>query len=108
MFDLVALFAHSRTILTLMLIILPMIDLGFMVNANKSVADLGQVFVRDVHFVAAGVKIFSYAWALILHIVCMRRGLVTSGVLSCFWTLAMIFGIMTFRFAPEPDIEDLK
>ncbi len=43
-------------------------------------------------------EIISYLWALILHILCMKKGLVTSGVLSCFWTLAMAFGIMTFRY----------
>ena len=104
----VAFDAHFRTILTVMLIILPMIDLGFMVKANKSVADMGLVAVRDVHLAAAGVKIVSYVWALVLHILCMKRGLVTSGVLSCFWTLAMLFGIFTFRFVPRPGANPTK
>ncbi len=46
-----------RTILTLILTILPMIDLGYMINANNSVTDVDVVVVRDVHIVAAVVKV---------------------------------------------------
>jgi hypothetical protein len=34
-----------------------MIDLGYMINANNSVTDVDVVVVRDVHIVAAVVKV---------------------------------------------------
>ena len=91
-------FVHLfRSALTIILTILPMIDLGYMINANNSVTDFDVTVVRNVHIVAAIVKIVTYFWALILHILCKKKGLVTSGVLSCFWTVAMGLGILTFR-----------
>ncbi len=59
--------------------------------------DLRKVKFENWLQVAAIVKIVSYAWALLLHIWCMKRGIVTSSTLSCFWSLATIFGILTFR-----------
>jgi hypothetical protein len=64
--------SDHRSLLTLALIVLPIVDLGYMIDENTKGAG-----VANVHIVAAAVKIVSYAWAMILHFMCMRRGLVS-------------------------------
>ncbi len=55
--------------------------------------------VAPVHYVAAAVKVASYGMALVIYIICLRKGVVTSGLLFFFWFLSAIFGALTFRSA---------
>jgi len=85
----------TRSILTVALIILPILDLSYVVKQNVSGEGKIQQFsfrkensdqsfhpgASPVHLVASIVKILSFIWALGLHFLCMRNGLVTSGVL---------------------------
>ena len=50
-----------------------------------------------VHLVASSVRCASYLLALSVHLVCFRRGLVTSGSLFLFWMLEAVCGAFTFR-----------
>ena len=76
-----------RTIFTSVLILLPIIDIAYEIRIDA----------YDVHLVSAVVKLISYSLALALHMICKRKGLVTSGTLTFFWLVATICGIFTFR-----------
>ncbi|TRY61972.1 hypothetical protein TCAL_10708 [Tigriopus californicus] len=76
----------AKSIFTGVLIVLPVVDLGYAISEDA----------RTVHVVAAIVKIVTYAWALILAVACQRRGVVTSGVLVIFWFVATVCGAITF------------
>lgn len=76
----------AKLILNGILVILPVIDLGYAINEDA----------RTVHVVAAIVKIVTYVCALCLAVASQRRGVVTSGLLVIFWFLAAIGGAITF------------
>jgi hypothetical protein len=53
--------------------------------------------VASVHIVAAVVKILSFALSLVVYLICLKKGSVTSGLLFTFWFLEAILGVITFR-----------
>ena len=50
-----------------------------------------------VHLIAPIVRILAYSFALLLHQVHTRKGVVTSGALFTFWLLEALLGAVTFR-----------
>lgn len=79
----------TRTFLNVVLIILPLVDLGFEVRLD--------IPVHTVYIVAACLRAVSYIAALVLHLLCLRYGLVSSAALSVFWLVAAVCGGVTFR-----------
>ena len=76
----------SRLVLNAVLIILPIIDLGYAV----------EVGAAPVHAVAPVVRVVCYVITLLFSLACQRRGCVTSGLLWVFWLFSSLFGALTF------------
>eukprot|EP00095_Tigriopus_kingsejongensis_P007287 maker-scaffold313_size211302-snap-gene-0.9 protein:Tk07287 transcript:maker-scaffold313_size211302-snap-gene-0.9-mRNA-1 annotation:"multidrug resistance-associated protein 1 isoform x4" len=79
----------TKIILNLILISLPLVDLFYVINQDAA----------WVHLVASIARAITFIVTLGLLLICLRRGLVTSGVLFYFWTLLVIADGLTFRSA---------
>ena len=97
-----SLICGTRIILTLLLVILELIVfVWFMVY---------QIFEETSDALAPIVNFFAYLFACILHILCVKYGIVTSGMLFAFWLFKVVLGAFTFRtvieFIPLSDETD--
>jgi ATP-binding cassette subfamily C (CFTR/MRP) protein 1 len=98
----ISLICSTRVFLTTLLIVLELgVFAWFLAN---------QLFEEKSDAVAPLVNFVAYSFACVLHILCVKYGLVTSGVLFTFWILKVILGAFTFRtvinFIPLSDETD--
>lgn len=77
----------TKITLNLILIVLPIIDLFYVINHDAA----------WVHLVASIVRLITFVITLVVLFVCLQRGLVTSGVLFYLWTSLLVADGLTFR-----------
>ena len=98
----ISLICSTRILLTILLIALELVVfVWFLVK---------QTFEETSDVVAPFANLVAYLLAFTLHILCVRNGLVTSGVLFTFWLFKVFLGAFTFRtvieFIPLSDETD--
>eukprot|EP00094_Tigriopus_californicus_P001437 TCALIF_01392-PA protein Name:"Similar to Abcc1 Multidrug resistance-associated protein 1 (Mus musculus)" AED:0.04 eAED:0.04 QI:0/0.8/0.33/0.83/1/1/6/0/1537 len=77
----------TKIVLNLILIALPIIDLFYVINHDAA----------WVHLVASIIRLITFVVTLAVLFMCLRRGLVTSGVLFYLWTSLLVADGLTFR-----------
>ena len=77
----------TKLVINIALIVLVVID--FIYEVSNQVA--------SVHVVSSVCKLATYLLSQLIWATCKRRGLVTSSALFYFWTVALLFGGVTFR-----------
>ena len=98
----ISLICSTRILLTILLIALELVVfVWFLVK---------QTFEETSDVVAPFANLVAYLLAFTLHILCVKNGLVTSGVLFTFWLFKVFLGAFTFRtvieFIPLSDETD--
>lgn len=98
----ISLICITRIILTTLLVVLELlVFVWFMVY---------KMFEEKSDVIAPLVNFLAYLLAFTLHILCVKYGLVTSGILFVFWLFKVVLGAFTFRtvinFLPFSDETD--
>ena len=92
----------TKLVLTSLLVILPLIDLGWLLLSAEAPT-------APVHLVAAAVRVISYCTALGLLLLLRAKAQVTSGTLFLFWLTSAVTGAVTFRsVVRSPWLDDLS